>query len=76
MADSLVVEVVAAVADADGADPADLDLVLQDHINTDALELLATHNGSSWTLSFELPEHEVAVSSDGEVDVKDLRQTA
>lgn len=59
--------IVTAIADAKGVDPSDLDLVLHEYIDVDALESLSTHENSSWTLSFELPEHKVTVTDDGVV---------
>lgn len=57
--------VVTAVADAKDVDPSELDLVLHEYIDVDALESLSTHEDSSWTLAFELPEHTVTVTNDG-----------
>ena len=65
MTRSLPVAVVDAAADARGVDPEDLDYALADHIDTTALRELSTHDGASWTLSFELPEQNVTVTSDG-----------
>lgn len=69
MGGELVVEVVEAVAEAKGTDPTDLNYSLEEHIDTEALQLLADHSRSSWTLSFTLPEQEVTVTSDGVVRV-------
>lgn len=71
MVGGLVVEVVEAVADAKGADPKNLSYSLQEHIDAEALRLLADHSGSTWTLSFTLPEHEVTVTSDEVVHVRE-----
>lgn len=65
----LVFEVVTAVADAKGVEPDDLSYSLQEYIDTEALRSLADHSGSTWTLSFTLPEHEVTVTSDEVVHV-------
>jgi hypothetical protein len=69
-----VVEIVEAVAEAKGTDPTDLSYSLQEHIDTEALQLLAAHSGSTWTLSFTLPEHEVTVTSDGVVRVHEKQE--
>jgi hypothetical protein len=43
----------------------ELDISLNDHIEPEAITRLANHADASWTLSFELPEHNVTVTSDG-----------
>lgn len=58
--------VVTAIADAKGVDPSEL-LVLQEYIDVDALESLSAHEHSTWSLTFELPEHRVTVTDDGVV---------
>lgn len=60
----LVSKVVAALADAEGVGPAELDFILQDHIDADALAALARHSGTTWTLSFEVPGHTVTVTGE------------
>lgn len=66
---SPVVQIIDEVAEAKGTDSQDLDLVLADYIDPDALGLLAAHETSTWTLSFELPTYVVTVESDGTVAV-------
>lgn len=70
----LVSKVAGAVAKAEGVDPAELELVLHDHVDTDAVEALARHPGDSWTLSFEIPGHTVTVESDHTVRVDGERR--
>lgn len=62
------VNVIEAIARAEGVRPRELTFTLHEHINTDALELLA-EDGSHWELSFEVPRHEVTVMSDRTVIV-------
>ncbi|QZP38537.1 HalOD1 output domain-containing protein [Halobaculum magnesiiphilum] len=72
---SLVVDrVVAAIADAEGKDPLDLDYALQDYIDADAIHQLAAHDGSSWTLQFEVPNHTVTVTGEGAVLVDGTKE--
>jgi regulator of RNase E activity RraB len=71
---SLTTEIVNAVAETEGVQPQDLDYTLQHHIDMDALEQLADRSSTPWTLSFELPDHSVTVTSDGTILV-DNRQT-
>lgn len=70
----LVSKVVGAVAEVEGVDPAELDLVLHDHVETDALEALDRHPGDSWTLRFEASGHTVTVTGDGSVLVDGQRR--
>jgi len=67
MTDSVSLSIVEALADAEGVEPGDLDYTLEAHIDTDALAQLASHSSASWTLSFEVPDHEVTVEGDGRV---------
>jgi hypothetical protein len=56
-----------AIADAEDTEPADLDLVLEEHISTDAIRNLDEHESELWTVQFELPNHTVLVSGDGTI---------
>lgn len=67
MSESVPLGVVEAIADTKDIDPAELDHALENHIETDALELLAAHDNSSWALAFELPDCRVTVTGDGRV---------
>lgn len=73
MTASLPVEIAETVADSEDVGPEELESSLHDHIDVDALEQLARHEGS-WTLSFEFPPHEVTVTSDGEIIVDEVRE--
>lgn len=63
----VVGEIVAAVAAAEGVAPAELDYTLQDHIDAGAVDTLLNHPDSTWTLSFDVPNHTVTVTNDGVV---------
>ena len=65
-------KVVETIADANGVDPLDLDYALGNYVDCDALEALARHPGTAWTLSFEVPDHTVTVTSGGTVHVEEL----
>lgn len=58
-------DIVVAVADAKGIDPTELEYSLQEYVDLEAVNELADHHATSWTLSFEIPEHSVTVTSDG-----------
>lgn len=59
--------IIEAVADAKDMEPVELELVLEDYIDVDAIERLDRHGSDLWTLQFELPEHTVIVSGDGTI---------
>lgn len=61
----VLVRIVEAVADAKGVDPTKVETPIPEHVDTEAIRLLAAHETASWTLSFELPDHNVTVTSDG-----------
>ena len=63
----VVREIVTAVAAAEGIAPDELDYALQEHVYVDAIDALASHPDSSWTLSFDIPRHSVTVADNGVV---------
>lgn len=73
MTDSLAVEIIEAVAEERGTDPLDLEFELAEYVDVDALALLEAHDGSPWSLSFDLPEHTVTVTSAGGILVDESR---
>lgn len=62
------------VAAAEGIDPIDLDFVLEDCIDTDALEQLVRFGGATWTLSFRCDEYVVTLTSRREIFVDEARE--
>jgi hypothetical protein len=65
MAPTIIPEIIKAIADAKGIQPAELDFSLYEYIDPDAIHQLASQETASWTLSFEVPNHNVTVTSDG-----------
>lgn len=60
-------EIIRAIADAKDTEPADLDLILQNYIDMDAIQLLLDHDSADWTLRFEIPNHSVMVTGENEI---------
>lgn len=58
---TVVERVVGAIADAKDVEPHELDLTLENHVDTDALQLLHAHKADAWELTFELPNRLVRV---------------
>jgi len=76
MTESLVSDIVGAVAEARGVDPEELDFTLYEYIAADALHQLEAHGESTWTVTFEVPEHQVTVTSQGGVFVDGQQEQA
>jgi hypothetical protein len=74
MEQGLVSDIVEAVASSEGVKPEELEVVLGDYIDLDAVNQLSNHSNSTWTLSFELPEHSVTGTSDGAILVDNQRE--
>jgi len=70
----LVTALVHAVAEAEGVEATELDVVIQSHIDIEAVSELAAHESATWTLSFELPDHDVTVTSDGSILVDGIHR--
>lgn len=70
----LSTSVVDAFSDAEGVDPADLDIQLYQYIDLEALNRLRRHfedmNGSFWSIEFSIEEYDVVVRADGTVSVQ------
>jgi hypothetical protein len=70
----LSVEINRAVADLKGVEPTELDFNLDDYIDSDGVDALASNNDTSWTLSFDLPKTSVTVTGDGLIRVRDSQR--
>ena len=64
---SPIPEIIEAIADVKGIEPSELDLALYEYIEPEAIQQLASHGTASWTLSFKLPGHQVAITNEGAV---------
>lgn len=58
-----------ALAEAHDTTPRELGYTLQEYIDTDAIEMLADDEASTWTLTFDVPDARVCVTSDDELRV-------
>ncbi|MUW13529.1 hypothetical protein GJ633_01850 [Halorubrum sp. CBA1125] len=50
------------IAEAEGVEPDELGIHLQNHVSTDAIRDLVDHESNSWRLQFETPNHIVEVT--------------
>ncbi|MBX0324407.1 hypothetical protein EGH21_15365 [Halomicroarcula sp. F13] len=69
MTTTSVGDVLAAIAKAEDVEPDDLELVLENYVACDAISTLTKHGDGDWQLSFEVPDHEVTLTSDGDITV-------
>ncbi len=67
MYESITVRIVEEIADQRDVEPTELGYAIHDHIETDALRLLANSDTGPWTLSFECPDGTVTVTENGAV---------
>lgn len=68
---SVINHVVQAIADADGAEPTDLDVTLYDYVEPEAVEALCRHfeavGAADWEVTFRVDGYRVVVREDGVV---------
>ena len=72
---SIETEVVYAIADAEGVEPEELDIVLYDYVDLEAIADLVDGDTTPWTFSFEILSYVVTVDSDGSVLVESQDET-
>jgi|AntRauTorcE11898_2_1112593.scaffolds.fasta_scaffold00038_26 hypothetical protein len=69
--DTLLHDIVRALATVECCAPHELQFALHDYVDTTAIERLAAMDDAEWSLSFDVPDHVVAVHSDGRIVVDD-----
>lgn len=67
MGQTVIEQIVGGIADAKETTPASMDLSLQNHVSTDAIQELVDHGSNAWRLQFETPEHVVEVTGNDEI---------
>lgn len=67
-------KIVRAIADAEETSPEDLDIILHNWVDTDAVRQLVNHDNNSWELQVEVPNHTVTVTGDGIVHVDGVQR--
>jgi hypothetical protein len=73
MSTDITASIIGAVAQAEQVDPIELDFQLHEHIDVDAVAALAARDDTTWELTFDVPDHDVRVTSDDEVFVDGIR---
>jgi hypothetical protein len=74
MTNTVLEQIVQAIADAEDTDPSDLDMPLERFVSTDAIRELVAHESNSWRLQFETQNHVVEVMGDNITLVDGERQ--
>ena len=63
----MVEQTIRSIADAKGVDPIDLDIAIQNWVDTDALRQLVEHPSDGWRVQFDLPEHTITITGEGTI---------
>lgn len=74
MPPDLAAEIAESVADLEGVDPTDLGYTLEEYIPADAIRMLACHDTASWRLWFELPHHQITITSNDRIFVDGIHE--
>lgn len=67
--EDVTTHLISAIAEARGCPPIELDVVLNDHVNTDTVEQLISDRSHDGYLTFDVEHHHVMVFSTGDVVV-------
>lgn len=70
MPEKILSNLIQTIADAKGVDPWNLDLILDNYIDTDAVVQMVNKGKQTWQLMFAIPEYTVTVWGDGSVIVE------
>ena len=73
MSEAPLHSLVEAVAEVERVDATELDYVLADYVEVDAVRQLMTNADGDWSLDFDVPDHRVTIEGDGWVLVDDER---
>lgn len=66
---SFTAELVTALAQAEGCEPTELEYTLYEFISPEVLEALAAEEDTPWTFTFRVSDHQVRLTSDGQIFV-------
>jgi len=68
-AERTTIEIVRAIARAEGVPVHELDYSLHEYVATDAITALVESGHESWELTFDVPGHVVTVTGDGVIKI-------
>lgn len=74
--DDIAIDVIEALAEADGVEPAELDYNLSDYLDPGVLEKLGEIEDGIWELTFRVSDHQVTVTHEGQVLIDGMRYSA
>lgn len=66
---TIVVDIVTALAQAEGVEPHQLDYQLHEYVDTDAIEALVAMDNTDWRLTVTVADYEVTVDGSGRIRV-------
>lgn len=67
MGETILTQIIRSIADAEEVDPENLDISLQDYVETDAIRDLVNHESNAWRLQFETSDHIIEVTGNVEI---------
>ena len=67
MVEPILEQAIDSIADAEGVEPRNLDISLEDYVSTDAVRSLVLHESDSWRIQFETPNHVVEISGNNTI---------
>lgn len=65
----VVVDVIEALAEADGLEPTELDYNLSDYMDPDVIEKLDALDDGRWELTFRVSDHQVTINHEDQIIV-------
>lgn len=69
MDQTILDQIIGAIAGVEGVDPVNLDISLQHCVSTDAIQGLVNHESNAWRLQFETSNHVVEVTGNDKIIV-------
>lgn len=67
MNEILLESIIESIAEVEGVESSNLDSQIYYYVSTDAITKLNNHESNSWRLQFEIPNHVVEVTGNGEI---------
>ena len=67
MNEILLESIIESIAEVEGVESSNLDSQIYYYVSTDTITNLNNHESNSWRLQFEIPNHVVEVTGNGEI---------
>ena len=69
----VIVELIEALADADGVEPSAVDFTLSDYMDPEVLVKLDSMDAKTWELTFRVSDHQARITHDGVLFIDGVR---